>query len=44
MIVGYLSEHERKMTETLSEYEGGLSKGIEETWFQFIDMPEICFT
>jgi hypothetical protein len=40
MIVGYLSEHEQKMAETLTEYERGLSKGIEETWFQFIDMPE----
>lgn len=40
MVLGYVAEHERKMEETLREYENGLSKSIEETWYQFIELPE----
>lgn len=40
MVLGYVAEHERKMEETLLEYENGLSKSIEETWYQFIELPE----
>lgn len=40
MILGYLAEHENKMVQTLNEYEKGLGKGIEETWYQFIELPE----
>lgn len=40
MVLGYVAEHERKMEETLLEYENGLSKTIEETWYQLIELPE----
>ena len=40
MILGYLAEHESKMVQTLNEYEKGLAKSIEETWYQFIELPE----
>lgn len=40
MILGYLAEHERKMIETIDDYKNGLDKGIEETWYQFIELPE----
>ena len=40
MILGYLAEHESKMVQTLNEYVKGLAKSIEETWYQFIELPK----
>jgi len=40
MVLGYLAEHENRMVETLNYYKEGLGKGIEDTWYQFIDLPD----
>ncbi len=37
LILEYLHEHEAKMEKSIDEYEEGISKKVEETWFQFID-------